>query len=231
MSETRTFDEDFAEICASESPLKVRLTALTAIISKHAPEFEKAYQVLVSQLSLSGAGSTAPKAGDRMPPFILPDHNSRLVKLDSLLGAGPLIVSFNRGHWCEYCELELRAFAAAHAEFVRHGARVVSIMPVRIMYVRNVFEKYNESIHVLCDIDNSYALELGLTIWLGDRVKELLTGSGVILEQIQGNGSWFVPIPATFVLNSTGDVVARFVDPDFRIRMDVDDIIAAIQSI
>ena len=230
MSEARTFDEDFAEICASESPLKIRLAALTGIIRKHGPEFDEAYEALVGQLRLAYAGHAAPTSGDSMPPFLLPDHNGHLVRLEGLLGEGPVVISFNRGHWCEYCDLELRAFAAAHTEFARHGARVVSIMPERLEYIRMVSERNNHAFLALCDMDNSYAMELGLVIWLGARVQELLTGAGVALDKIQGNEAWFVPIPATFVLDSKGIITARYVDPDFRTRMDIDEILAVISS-
>ncbi len=230
MSEARTFEDDFAEICGSESPLRVRLAALTGIIRKHGPEFDQAYEALVDQLRLAKAGNTAPNTGDCMAPFLLPDHNGHLVRLESLLGEGPVVISFNRGHWCEYCDLELRAFAAAHAEFARNGARVVSIMPERLEYLRKVGERSNHAFLVLCDMDNSYAMELGLVVWLGARVRELLTGSGLALEKIQGNETWFVPIPATFVVNAAGIILARYVDPDFRTRMDIDEILAVISS-
>ena len=228
MSETRTFEDDFAELCATEAPLSIRLAALTGIIRKHGPEFDEAYDALVSQLRLAKAGQAAPDVGDRLPTFLLPDHNGQLVRLESLLGEGPVVISFNRGHWCEYCDLELRAFAAAHIEFARRGVRVISIMPERLEYLRKVSERNNHVFLVLCDMDNSYAMELGLVIWLGERVQTLLSDTGLSLEKVQGNNSWFVPIPATFVIDGNGVIVARYVDPDFRTRMDVDEVLEIV---
>jgi peroxiredoxin len=230
MSSVRTFDMDFASICAMEGPLHERLKALTDIIATHDPEFAIAYRDLISQLQLAATGESAPDIGTRMPPFLLPDHAGQLVSLESLLGKNLVVISFNRGHWCEYCDVELRAYAAAHKEFAKSGAQVVSIMPDRLEYLAMVSERNNRAFSVLCDLDNSYALELNLVIWLGERIQILLSGAGVSLEKVQGNTSGFVPVPATFVLDANGTILARFVDPDFRKRMEVTDVLDVIAS-
>lgn len=211
-----------------EGPLHERLKALTNIIASHDPEFAIAYQDLISQLQHAAAGEGAPDIGSRLPPFLLPDHTGQLVTFESLLGNGPLVISFNRGHWCEYCDVELRAYAAAHKEFALSGATVISIMPERFEYLAKVSERNNRAFSVLCDLDSGYALELNLVIWLGGRIQELLSAAGVSLEHIQGNASGFVPVPATFVLDANGTVLARFVDPDFRKRMEITDVLTVI---
>src|SRR5262249_11126586 len=141
--------------------------------------------------SVAGAGGTAPVVGDQLQPFLLPDHTGQLVSLQSCLAQGPLIVSFNRGHWCEYCELELRAFAEAHAKFSAHGAKVVSIMPERGAYTRQVVARANDTLTVLSDVDNGYALSVGVVMWLGDAVRALYQQFGLDIERYQGNGGWF----------------------------------------
>ena len=221
---------DFAQICAMEEPLRARLQALTAIIATHDPEFASAYEGLVSQLQRAAAGDGAPKISDQMPAFLLPDHNGRLVSLDDLLGTSPVVISFNRGHWCEYCDVELRAYTAAQKEFSRSGAQVVSIMPDRLAYLAKVSERNKHAFLVLCDMDNSYAMELNLVIWLGERIHGLLAAAGVSLDKIQGNSGSFVPVPGTFVLDRRGIILARFVDPDFRKRMEVTDVLEVIAA-
>ena len=123
----------------------------------------------------------------RMPPLALPhppwesgcrrscSPTTPVISSNSMTcwPKGPLIVSFNRGHWCEYCELELRAFADAHAEFAARGAQVVSIMPERGEYTRNVRTLTDDTLTVLSDIDNGYALSVGVVMWLGDEVRSL----------------------------------------------------------
>lgn len=228
MTAETTFDQAFAGICKMEGSLGVRLAALSDIMRAYARPFADAYDELVATLLSGEAVASVPNAGDSLPPFLLPDHQGRLVSSVDLAGSGPLVVSFNRGHWCEYCDLELRAFSAAHAEFSTRGARAVSIIPERQAYIRKVAERSGNSLLVLSDMDNSYAMELGLVIWLGDKVRTLLQESGLDLEQYQGNGMWFVPVPATFVIAQGGTILARYADPDFRRRMAIEDILAAL---
>jgi peroxiredoxin len=108
---------------------------------------------------------------------------------------------------------------------------VICIMPERLEYLRKISEQNDHACLVLCDMDNSYAMQLNLVIWLGAHIQKLLVGSGFSLDAIQGNNAGFVPIPATFVLDKSGVVIARFVDPDFRKRMEIADVLSAIASI
>ena len=62
---------------------------------------------LVARLKEHDAGEDAPKPGDEMPPFVLPDENGRLVGLKDLLAKGPAVVTFHRGHWCPYCRISI----------------------------------------------------------------------------------------------------------------------------
>lgn len=228
MTEASTLDEAFKKICAMESPLGERLALFTAAVAEHGRPFALAYDNLVAQISRAGASGGAIAVGETMPAFLLPDDRGQLMSLDELLAAGPVVLSFNRGHWCEYCQLELQAFAAAHEEFAARGVRVVSIMPERGEYTRQVRALTNETLTVLSDIDNGLALSLGLVVWLGDEVRALYQEFGLDIDRYQGNATWFVPIPATFVLDRKGLIGASKVDPDFRHRMDVEEILSAL---
>jgi peroxiredoxin len=83
---------------------------------------------------------------------------------------------------------------------------------------------------VLTDMDNGYALSLNLAIWIGPDLVELLSSFGRFLPDYQGNDTWMLPIPATFVVGRDGRVTARFVDPDFRRRISVEELIAALEA-
>ncbi|MBS0249515.1 MAG: AhpC/TSA family protein [Proteobacteria bacterium] len=202
------------------------MTAFSEAVKRFSLPFAKAYDDLVTRIRSGEAGITAPRIGDRMPPFALPDSQNRLVSLDALLQDGPTIVSFNRGHWCEYCLIELAALRGALDEFAQKGARVVSIMPESQAYISNLDER--SGITILSDIDNGYALELGLSIWVGDDVRRLYLEHGVELQKYSGNDTWFLPIPATFVVGRDGIIIGRQVDPDFRNRMEITEILSAL---
>jgi len=213
-----------------EAPLNERLAAYTERLRELNFPFAEAYDDLVARLRAGEVGAMAPRAGDLMPPFMLPAHTGRLVSLEEILRLGPAVISFNRGHWCPFCKIELKTIAAHQEEIAAHGAQLVSIVPDRQQFMRKLPEDILSNFIILTDVDNSYALSLGLAIWLGERLAQLMEGHGYRLDEYQGNDGWFVPLPATFVVGPDGRVIARRIDPDLRRRMDVEEILAALQS-
>ncbi|MCI0601220.1 MAG: AhpC/TSA family protein [Beijerinckiaceae bacterium] len=225
----RTLEAVFHDLCSAEWPLRERLEAFSQAVREFGLPHAEAYDDLIARLRACHAGAAAPGPGEIMPGFVLPDSAGHLVSLSSLLQDGPVVISFNRGHWCEYCAIELSALRQALSEIVSHGAKVVSIMPETQEFLAKINTNKSSSFTLLSDVDNSYALIVGLVIWLGDKVRQIYLEHGLHLERYQGSGAWFVPIPATFVVGTGGRIVSRFVDPDFRTRMDVDDILAALR--
>jgi len=158
----------------------------------------------------------------------LPDENGRLVSLTSLLAQGPVAVMFFRGHWCPYCRLNVRAVIAAQDRIKAFGAQTIAIMPETQEFTGKFKTDSGAPFPVLTDLDNGYALSLNLAIWLGSEIQRLLSYQD--LANFHGNDGWVLPIPATFVVGQDGVVKARFVDPDFRRRMEIEDLLAALQS-
>jgi peroxiredoxin len=228
LKQPTTLSEAFEAICVLDAPLNARLHAYAERLRELNFPFAEAYDTLVARLYAGEIGAEAPAVGERMPPFILPARSVRLVALEELLAKGPVVISFNRGHWCPFCRIELRTIAAYHDELASTGAHVVSVMPDRQRFVGGVAGDTDQAIDILTDVDNGYALSLGLVMWLGDQLRELMRGRGYHLETFHGNDGWFVPLPATFVVGSDGRVLARFVDPALRTRMEVDDTLAAL---
>jgi peroxiredoxin len=153
-----------------------------------------------------------------------------LVDLEQLLAQGPVVISFNRGHWCPFCKIELAALAEAHRDFAELGAQVASIMPERQQFTSAVEARLGGRVRILTDVDNGYALLLGLTMWVGEPVRALMAERDLRLDAYQGNDAWFLPLPATFVIGRDGRVKARFVDPNFRNRMEIADILRTLRS-
>lgn len=221
-----SLEDAFRRICAAETPLRDRLSAFSEAVRRFSLPFANVYDALVQRIRSGEAGAGAPKPGERMPPFVLLDGRNRLVALNDLLGSGSVVISFNRGHWCEYCLIELAAFREASEQFARTGARVVSIMPESQSYIAEW--DHSDAFTILSDIDNGYALELSLAIWLGDDVRRLYLEHGLELQKYNGNDTWFLPIPATFVVGKDGIIIDRYVDPDFRNRMEIANILSAL---
>ncbi len=228
LTQAQTLAESFADVCKMDAPLNARLSAYAAKLRELNFPFADAYDDLVSRLYAGEVGRKAPAVGEAMPPFILPERSGVFVGLDELTAQGPVVLSFNRGHWCPFCKIELSAISQQLPEIKRAGAQVVSITPERQEIIGDLRAMTGDAILILTDIDNGYALSLGLVMWVGETVKTLMQGHGYHLDAFHGNDGWFLPVPATFVIGRDSLVRARFVDPDFRTRMEIDDILAAL---
>lgn len=211
-----------------EGTLNEQLHAYADASREVFPAYGEAVDRLVVRLNGNGGGETAPRPGDAMPPFMLPDETGRLVALSALLEQGPVAVMFFRGHWCPYCRLNMRAVAQAEARIRAMGAQVVAIMPETQEFTEQLKDDADARFPILTDLDNGYALSLNLAIWLGTEIQQLLSYQD--MAKFHGNDGWMLPIPAVFVVGRDGIVKARFVDPDFRKRMEIDDLLAALES-
>jgi len=210
-----------------EGTLGEQLEAYAAAGREIFPAYSEAVDRLVERIHDNGGGENAPRPGETMPPFILPDETGRLISLSSLLAKGPLAVMFFRGHWCPYCRLNVRAVIEAMDRIVAAGGGIVAIMPETQAFAGKFKQESGAPFPVLTDLDNGYALSLNLAIWLGAEIRKLLSYQN--MASFHGNDGWMLPIPATFVVGRDGLVKARFVDPDFRKRMAIDDLIAALK--
>ncbi|MEY9122686.1 peroxiredoxin-like family protein [Bradyrhizobium yuanmingense] len=210
-----------------DSTLNEQLRAYADASREVFPAYGEAVDRLVARLSDNGGGETAPRPGDPMPPFMLPDEGGRLVWLPSLLEGGPVAVMFFRGHWCPYCRLNVRAVVQALDRIKAMGAQVVAIVPETQEYTGQLKAESGAPFPILTDLDNGYALSLDLAIWLGPEIQQLLSYQD--MAKFHGNDGWMLPIPAVFVVGRDGIVKARSVDPDFRKRMEIDDLIEALE--
>jgi peroxiredoxin len=212
-----------------DGSMSERLDAFAGAVRAQNPASAAIVDRLVSRLCEHSAGDTAPKPGDVMPPFILPDENGHLVSLKDLLAQGPAVVTFHRGHWCPYCRISINTLAKAQPRIEALGARMVAIVPDRQPFAAEMKSDSGVTFPILSDMDNGYAMSLNLAIWVGREMEEYMTGIGRSLPAYQGNESWTLPIPATFVVGRDGRIKARFVDPDYRKRMAIEELIAALK--
>jgi peroxiredoxin len=227
----QTIDEAFRICREMDAPLATRLDMLTEAVRRLLPAYSDEIDRLVQRLQQTKLGAAAPQPGEPMPPFLLPDDRGRLVDLATLTREGPAAIVFFRGHWCPYCRISLKALARAQARIATEGLQIVAITPERQPFASRFKAEAEARFPILTDLDNGYALSLNLAFWLGDELpKRLRVGSGRHVAEAQGNDGWFFPIPATFVVGRDGVIKARFVDPDYRKRMDLDDMMAALRG-
>jgi len=170
--------------------------------------------------------------GDRAPAFELPNALGELVTLRQRIEMGPVVLTFYRGDWCPYCNVTLRALQAALPRFKAHRATLIAISPQAPDHSLSLAEKLALEFDVLSDIDQAVARAYRVNFTVPADMKDLyLDTFHNDLAKQTADGSWDLPIPATFVIDDLGIIRARHVSVDYRTRMDPEDVIAALDAL
>lgn len=186
----------------------------------------------IEDLRATGILDRAAKAGDEFPAApALRDAHGAAYDLGALIAAKPVVLTFYRGGWCPYCNLELRAYQALLAEIHAAGAELVAVSPEMPDHSLSTAEKNELSFAVLSDVGGALASDLGIRFTLSDTVKPFYEKAGHALPDRNGDGSWALPMPATFVIAKGGRIAEAFVEPDYRKRLDPKLALAALRKI
>ncbi len=194
-------------------------------------EVRRAYEAMVSELRRTGFLDHVLRVGDRFPDLVLPNAESELVAISALLRRGPLVVTFFRGEWCPYCRLTLDALAAALPEFQAAGAALVAITPETGGRAMDAKRNHHVGFEVLSDVDCGVGLSCGVVFRAPEPYRLLLLKYGTDLAERHGNPAWFLPVPATFVVDRSGIIRWRFVTVDFTERAEPAGILAALRAL
>ncbi|MCX4162437.1 MULTISPECIES: peroxiredoxin-like family protein [Paraburkholderia] len=184
-----------------------------------------------AELIATGQASRAVKAGDRAPDFNLKDQEDNEVSLAGLLKKGPLVVTFYRGVWCPYCNLELKALNEALPELQRYGANVVAISPQLQVNSRKAVRVNELRFPVLSDTHNETADAFGLRFAMPDYLVELYKKLKNDLPAINGDPGWTLPMPARYVIGTDGIVAYSEVNPDYTRRPDPSEMLPILKKL
>jgi len=206
--------------------LQTELAAVTEHVRRQAPAAFAAIEASNTALAATGLPQRALRSGQTMPDFELPDATGKIVRSADLRARGPLVISFYRGHWCPYCNLELRALQQHLPEIARRSATLVAISPQTPDQSLTTREKHELAFPVLSDQGNRVARQFGLVFTLDDVIKPVLSGFGVDLSAYNGDRSDELPVPATYVVAKSGVVIDASVDVDFRNRIAPETVLA-----
>jgi peroxiredoxin len=187
---------------------------------KPSPEALDIMHRATAELIASGQALNAKKAGDKAPEFTLKDPDGNAVSLASRLETGPLVVSFYRGVWCPYCNLELQALQAALPEIEGRGASVVAISPQTAPNSRKSQRDNKLTFPILSDENSRVAAAFGLRFSLPDYLVELYKGFRNDLPTFNDDPAWVLPMPARYVIGADGVIAYAEVNPDYTQRPD-----------
>ena len=185
----------------------------------------------IEQLISSDAVEKALKEGEQAPDFTLPDALGNEVTLSHLLRQGPVVISFYRGAWCPYCNLELRAYQRALPQLQELGASLVAISPQTPDHSLSLVEKQQLTFTILSDVGNQVAREYGLVFTIDEAVRAAHRRIGANLPAFNGDDSWELPMAGTFLVDQSGTIRLASVDPDFSLRLDPSVVITEIKEL
>jgi peroxiredoxin len=184
-----------------------------------------------ADLIASGQALNAKKAGDKAPEFTLEDQDGNPISLVSLLARGPVVVSFYRGVWCPYCNMDLQALQAALPEIEARGASLVAISPQTAPNSRKSQRDNKLTFPILSDDKSRVAAAYGLRFSLPDYLVELYKGFKNDLPTFNDDPAWVLPMPARYVIGSDGIIAYAEVNPDYTQRPDPSELLPVLDRL
>ena len=194
------------------------------------PAVLKVLHRAIDNLITSGAAGRALKAGDKAPAFVLNDPMGQPVSSNTLLARGPLVISFYRGVWCPFCNIELKALQAELPNYQALGASLVAISPQTEANSRQSVHDNSLSFPILSDPGNAVAAAFGLRYALGDELVELHKALNIALPDFNGDDSWTLAMPARYVVGPGGLILFAEVNPDATRRPEPSDLLPALRG-
>jgi peroxiredoxin len=184
-----------------------------------------------TELIESGLAQRAKKAGDAAPEFILKDSDGKQASSRELLAKGPLVISFYRGVWCPYCNLELQALQAALPDIAERGASLVAISPQTAPNSRKSQRDNKLAFPILSDIRSEVADAFGIRFALPDYLVELYKSFKNDLPVFNDDPSWVLPMPARYVIGIDGIIAYSEVNPDYTQRPDPSELLPVLDRL
>ncbi|WCB92268.1 Thiol-disulfide oxidoreductase ResA [Baekduia alba] len=170
--------------------------------------------------------------GQLAPEFELPDATGRPVRLSERLALGPVVLTFYRGEWCPYCNITLAALQGVLGEVKDAGASLIAISPQRPDDALTMSEKHGLGFDVLSDAEQSVIRAYGVQFRVPAEIEDVhMTFFKKDISELNADGSWNLPVPATFVLDADGLVRARHVGVEYTSRMEPGEILAALREL
>jgi peroxiredoxin/YHS domain-containing protein len=224
-------DPRVAMLAPTSRPLAEKLSAKQAeFAGKMRAETSALYERGIKDVGASGVLEGALRVGAAAPDFTLPDANGQSVTLSALLAKGPVVLTWYRGGWCPYCNIQLQEYQRDLSDFQSTGAQLVAISPQTPDNSLSTKEKNSLQFHVLSDAGSTVAKRYGVAYTLPEELTKSFKGK-LDLAAINGDASNQLPITATYVIDPKGVITWAFVSEDYRTRAEPADVLAAVRAI
>ncbi|MFO1037897.1 MAG: peroxiredoxin-like family protein [Geminicoccaceae bacterium] len=202
-----------------------------ASVARHDPRLRQMFDAAVERLRMVQIAEHAIGVGDMIPDFDLPDAEGRRYRSGEILADGPLVLVFVRGGWCPYCDMALKALDEASSEIAAAGATLVVVTPERQEVMARTAAEKAPHLTLVSDSNETYAALCGLTFTMPEDIVAFYTSQGRDLPSRHAGAGWELPVPAAYVVARDGTVVAAHVDPDWTVRAEPADLIAAVRAL
>lgn len=199
--------------------------------SKIAPEKRAVMNAAINELAESGITNGVIKVGEKAPDFELVNIDGQIVRLFTVLENQPVVLMFYRGVWCPYCNMTVKAYQEILPEIERLGATLIAVSPQTPDNSLTMAQKHDLSFYVLSDLGNLAAREYGLVYQLPPELREIYLELHFDLTEYNGDETWELPLPGTFVIDQDGIVRYAFAHADYVKRAEPAEILAALEKL
>jgi peroxiredoxin len=183
------------------------------------------------ELKASGIEDRALRAGDVMPDFELSNQHGEPRRLSDYLAEAPLVLNIYRGGWCPYCNMEMKALHDVLPQIEAAGARLVGLAPESPDRAQATAERAGINIDILSDAGNRVAERLGLVFDLPEALRPIYEKAGLDIPAYNGDDSFRLPVPATYIIGQDGVIAYDFVNADYTQRLEPTEILARLNDL
>mmetsp|Transcript_43282 Transcript_43282/g.80414 ORF Transcript_43282/g.80414 Transcript_43282/m.80414 type:complete len:358 (-) Transcript_43282:49-1122(-) len=220
-------DDGYGEDMTLEEELSEILEAFYSMVSED--EIRK-YQAYVEECEDMQVARRSIQEPDDAPDFELVDQDGDMVRLSRLLEEGPVVLVFYRGKWCPQCNATLKRLQQCLELIKEKGANLVAISPMLPDGSQIFSSKFELHFPVLSDVGNHVARKFNITFTVPEHVRSMLLSWGEDVPEHNGDDSWEIPIPATYIISKEGKIVWSYLDENSSNRAEPEDIVAAIPA-
>ncbi|MBS2969216.1 AhpC/TSA family protein [Metabacillus sp. KIGAM252] len=215
----------------AEVQLREGFKAYLEQFKKNTPiETQQKMETAIQELEDSEEGKGL-QVGDQVPNFVLPDARGKEISITDILKKGPAVITFYRGGWCPYCNMELKAYQSILDEIHEAGAELVAISPESPDASLSTKEKNELSFHVLSDKENSTAQDFNLVYRMPEYLIEIYKEKGLDVPGHNRDETWSLPVSATYIADQSGNIIYEYTKADYKDRAEPSEILSQLKQL